>query len=160
MRADPGSEPASARAIALRLLARRDFGRLELAQRLRRRGVPHAEVEATLDDFERLGYLSDARYAGALVTQRAGKLGKRAIARDLQGKGIGADIAKDALSALDGRDEVADATALWQRRFGHAPADDREKSRQVRFIVSRGYSASIAFKVLRAAGEPGEDTAD
>jgi regulatory protein len=142
----------------LRLLARRDYSRSELSQRLRARGVPANEIEATLDDFERLGYLSDARYAHALVSRGAGRLGARAIARDLQDKGIAADAAKDALSALAPRDELADATALWRRRFGAAPADDREKARQVRFLVSRGYSASVAFKVLRAAAVNSDET--
>jgi regulatory protein len=158
MRAARGRQPATARATALRLLARRDYSRSELAQRLRGRGVPADEIDATLDDFERLGYLSDVRYAQALVSQRAGRLGARAIARDLQDKGIASDAAKDALTALAPRDELADATALWTRRFGTPPADDREKARHVRFLVSRGYSASVAFKVLRAAGAKNDET--
>ena len=158
MRAARVREPVSARATALRLLARRDYSRSELAQRLRGRGVPASEIEATLDDFERLGYLSDVRYAQAIVSQRAGRLGARAIARDLQDKGIAADAANDALTALAPRDELADATALWTRRFGTPPAGDREKARHVRFLVSRGYSASVAFKVLRAAGVKSDET--
>ena len=152
MRQARRAKPARPREAALRLLARRDYSRAELAQRLVRRGVPSAEVETLLDEFEQLGYLSDARYAGALVRQREGRLAPRAIARDLRDKGIGADAARDALSSLDARDELADATTLWTRRFGTAPADDREKARQVRFLLSRGYSAAIAFRVLRAAG--------
>ena len=148
---------SSAREIALRMLARRDYSRTELAQKLRARRVSPADIESTLDDFERLGYLSDARYAQALVGQRAGRLSRRAIARELQDKGIGPETAKDALAALVPRDELADATAVWERRFGRAPVDDRDKARQLRFIVSRGYSASIAFKVLRATGVPGDD---
>ena len=160
MRAARAKAPATARATALRLLARRDYSRSELAQRLRAHGVTPADIDATLDDFERLGYLSDARYAQALVSQRAGRLGQRAIARDLQDKGIGSDAAKDALSTLAGRDELADAMALWTRRFGQAPVDERDKARQVRFIVSRGFSVSIAFKVLRAAGARSDDVPD
>ena len=60
--------------------------------------------------------------------------------------------------ALAPRDELADATALWARRFGIPPADDREKARHVRFLVSRGYSASVAYKVLRAAGARTDET--
>lgn len=158
MRAARGDGPASAREMALRWLARRDYSRSELAQKLRARRVPLTEIEATLDDFERLGYLSDARYAQAVVSQRVGRLSRRAIARDLHDRGIASDTAKDALSTLAERDELADAMALWERRFGRAPVDDRDKARQVRFIVSRGYSASIAFKVLRAAGAAGDDS--
>ena len=117
-------------------------------------------IEAALDDFERFGYLSDARYAHALVAQLAGHLGRRAIARDLRERGIAADEAKAALSPLAERDELADATALWQRRFGRAPADERERARQVRFLVSRGFSAATAFRVLRAAGVRTDDLQD
>ena len=106
--------PASARAVALRLLARRDYSRAELGQRLRGRGLATSDIEAALDDFERFGYLSDARYAHALVAQRAGHLGRRAIARDLRERGIAADEAKAALSPLRPRPLVpvaADAAA-------------------------------------------------
>jgi len=145
-------EPATARTVALRLLARRDYSRLELAQRLRARGIAAAEIEPLLDDFERLGYLSDARYAQALVSRRAGRFGVRAIARDLHDQGIAADVANDALATLEPRDELADATNLWARRFGTAPVDERDKARQVRFLIARGYSVSIALKAIHSDG--------
>jgi regulatory protein len=150
-------EPATARTVALRLLARRDYSRLELAERLRARGIAAGEVEPLHDDIERLGYLSDARYAHALVSQWAGRLGVRAIARDLRDKGIAADAAKDALATLEGRDELHDAIALWTRRFGTAPVDEREKARQVRYLIARGYSVAVALKAIRgdiAEAEP------
>jgi len=152
-------EPATPRTVALRLLARRDFSRLELTQRLRARGVAVAEIDPLLDDFERLGYLSDARYAHALVSQRAGRLGVRAIARDLRDKGIADEAAKDALATIESRDELRDAVSLWMRRFGSAPVNEREKARQVRFLIARGYSISIALKAIRGeAPEPEPDS--
>lgn len=87
-----------------------------------------------------------------MVRQKAGRFSRRAIAHDLEGRGVARAAVRDALVRLADADELAEATALWQRRFGRLPADDREKSRQVRFLLSRGYSTEIAFKVLRAAG--------
>ena len=139
------------------MLARRDLSRAELQQRLRARGIADAGIVETLDEFERLGWLSDARYAQGIVTQRAGRYGKRAIARDLVDRKVAPEIAREALGALESRDELADAIALWSRRFGQPPQDDRDKGRQIRFLMSRGYSASIAFKVLRAAGADVDD---
>jgi regulatory protein len=144
----------------VRLLARRDYPRAELAQRLLARGADRAVVARALDDLARLGYLSDSRFARAVVTQKTGRFAKRAIAYELREKGVDSTAASEALAALDGHDEVADATALWRRRFGVAPRDEREKARHVRFLLSRGYSASVAFKVLRAAGAVAEDDAD
>jgi regulatory protein len=149
--ASAGPPTTSLKSIAIRLLARREFGRVELAQRLRARGGESDAIERTLDELTALGYLSDARFAQALVAQRAGRYSARAIARELKERRIGDDTAHDALQTLAGHDELAQATALWQRRFGAPPRDAREKARQVRFLLSRGYSTELALKVLRAA---------
>ena len=141
--------PASVRATAIRLLARREYARAELADRLTSRGADADEVTRVLDELERLGYLSDARYAQMLVTQCAGRFGKRAIAHALAQKRIASSAARAALAQIDPTDELAEATALWQRRYAIAPKDDRERARQVRFLMARGYSMSVALKVVR-----------
>ena len=144
--------PVSPKVLAVRWLARRDFSRAELTQRLRRRGVADDVIESTLDELAAAGYLSDARYAQAVVSHRAGRYGKRAIAFALRERGITTADAAVALAPLANADELEQARELWQQRFGTAPADDREKARQVRFLQARGYSLSVALRVLRAAG--------
>ena len=154
-----GRPKPSAKALAVRWLARRDLSRSELTQRLQRRGIEDADIERALDELAALGYLSDARYASAVVAQRKGRYGKRAIVHALAARGIAGDDATNALSQLAGNDEVADALALWQRRFGEAPRDERDKARQVRFLQARGYSLSIALSVMRKAGAAVADDA-
>jgi regulatory protein len=94
------------------------------------------------------GYLSDDRFARAVVRQKSGAYSKRAIAQTLKAKGVTCDAATEALgeNAIDDQDALV---ALWRRRFGRAPADDREKARQIRFLQSRGFSLSAIFKLLR-----------
>ena len=149
----------SPKALAVRMLARRDYSRAELRDRLARKGIPRDDIESTLDELVAAGYLSDARYATAVVAQRAGRYGKRAIAHALREKGITAPDAQAAMAALVAGDELADAQALWQQKFGTPPANERDKARQVRFLLSRGYGLSVALRVLRAAGTPVEDDA-
>lgn len=139
----------SLRATAIRMLARREYARAELAERLASRGADGAEVARVLDELEALGYLSDARFAQALVTQKAGRYGKRAIAHALTQRRVASPAAQSALDTLGSVDELADASALWRRRFGSPPGDERERARQVRFLLARGYSLSIALKVVR-----------
>jgi regulatory protein len=148
----PRIDPASLRATALRLLARREYARAELAQRLRARGAPADVVDGVLDRLAADGYLSDARFADMLVQSRAGRYSSRAIAHELREKGVARDAAEAALERLDGSDELAEASALWQRRFGHPPRDERDKARQVRFLLSRGYALGTALRVVKAAG--------
>lgn len=141
----------SPKALAVRWLARREYSRAELAERLRRRGVAAEDVERALDELAAAGYLSDTRYAHAVVAQRAGRYGRRAIVHALKERGIGAADVDAALATLAGADEFAEAQAVWRRRFGTAPADDRERARQVRFLQSRGYGLSVALRVVRGA---------
>ena len=113
----------------------------------------------TLDDLASLGYLSDARYASAVVAQRKGRYGKRAIAHALSERGIAPEDCANALAQLAGSDELAEARAVWQRRFGELPRDEREKARHVRFLQARGYPLSVALRVLRSAGASVEEDA-
>lgn len=102
-----------------------------------------------LDELEREGYLSDARYAQTIVARKSGRYGKRAIAHALRERGVGLPEVRVALDALAGIDEFAAATAAWERRFGAQPKDEREHARHVRFLMARGYSLSTALKVVR-----------
>jgi regulatory protein len=149
--------PRTLKQRAVALLARREYSRAELSKRLAPTGASRVDIDAVLDELSAAGLLSDARFASALVHQKSGSHSKRAIAHALREKGVGADEASAALVVLDGEDELATARALWARRFGQSPRDEREKARQLRFLLSRGYSHSIAFKVLRAAGVPMAD---
>ena len=55
--------------------------------------------------------------------------------------------------------DILDAlAALWRRRLGKPPANDKGKARQVRFLQSRGFSLSAIFKLLKRP--PGEVDAD
>lgn len=146
----------SIRATAIRMLARREYPRAELAERLVRRGADAGEVARVLDDLERQGYLSDARFAQMVVAQKTGRYGKRAIAHDLTQRHVESTAARAALEALASVDELAGARALWMRRFADKPPkDEREHARHIRFLLARGYPLSIALKVV---GRPNRRT--
>lgn len=142
---------------AIALLARREYARAELAARLTASGARRDEIEPLLDELQQSGYLSDARFAGALVRQKSGTHARRAIARELRERGVTKEVAAEALAESCAGDEFAQAQALWQRRFGRPPGDEREKARQLRFLLSRGYAASVAYRVLRSAGVHGDE---
>jgi regulatory protein len=146
-----------ARAIAL--LARREYSRSELRAKLagdRREadaassasGVDVAEIDAVLDELAARGYLSDARFAQQFARQKGGAYSKRAIGASLKARGVEGEAATDALAGVEIDDDQA-MIALWRRRFGTPPANDKEKARQVRFLQSRGFSLSAIFKLLR-----------
>jgi regulatory protein len=140
--------PVSLKAQAVRLLARREYARADLEQRLIAKGAARDEVVAVLDELSSQGLLSNERFAHALVAQKSGSYSRRSIRGELKRKGISGEAIEGAIGDAPIDDDAA-MLALWQRRFGVPPANDREKARQIRFLQSRGFELSAIFKLLR-----------
>ena len=141
----------SLRTQAIRLLARRDYARAELLQKLLARGAAPDAVQRLLDELSAQGYLSDARYAQAVVAQHRHAFGQRRLAATLHAKGIARADIQTALADASIDDDAA-LRALWQRRFGRAPVDGRDKARQVRFLHARGFALAAILRLLRESG--------
>lgn len=135
------------RARALKALARREHSRQELQQKL----LPFAEdpeqIEPLLDDLEKRGWLSEARFVEQLTTVRRRRFGAARIVHELREKGVSAAAIAAAQSQLKGS-EVAAARAVWKKKFGNRPANLQERAKQARFLASRGFSAEAVHKVL------------
>lgn len=138
----------SLRAQVVRLLARREYSRAELEARLIAKGASRSDLTIVLDELSALGYVSNERYARAFAEQKAGRYSQRSIASELKYKGVDTEDIGAAL-ATAGVDDASALEALWQRRFGRPPADNREKARQVRFLQTRGFSLSAILGLLR-----------
>ena len=146
---------------AIALLARREHSRAELARKLLQRleeGQSPAEVDSTLDELERRGLLSEARFAASLVRTRSPRIGDARLEHELRTRGVPAETAAAALEFLrraEGGSEIARARAVWTRRFGVLPRSTEERARQSRFLQARGFGAEVIRKILR--GLPGAD---
>jgi len=146
----------SLRARALQYLARREYSRAELRSKL----LPHvqadensepsppASLDVLLDDLTARGWLSDARAVTQLLHAKRGRFGTQRIAYELRQKGIAENLIEDALPQLK-ETELAAAREVWQKKFGTAPQDAKEKAKQVRFLQSRGFGFDVIFQVLR-----------
>ena len=142
---------------ALRLLALREHARAELKRKL----APHAEasghseeqLEALLDDLVARRLLSDARYAEMRVSVRGNRYGNARLAQELRRAGVPPETAGEALAAAG--DEMARAQSVWARKFATLPTDASERARQIRFLMSRGFSSDTIRRVLR--GEAAEE---
>ncbi|MFA7292152.1 MAG: recombination regulator RecX [Rhodocyclaceae bacterium] len=138
---------------ALRLLALREHARAELKRKL----APHAEseeqLETLLDDLVARRLLSDARYAEMRVSVRGSRYGNARLAQELRQTGVTPETAGEALATAG--DEMARAQSVWARKFSALPTDASERARQIRFLMSRGFSSDTIRRVLR--GEAAEE---
>lgn len=138
---------------ALRLLARREHARAELARKL----APHAEsaeeVDALLDDLSGRNLLSDARYVEMRVNARSARYGNARLAQELRAAGVGDEHVVSGLAAVE--DELARAREVWRRRFGSVgvATDAAERARQMNFLMRRGFSGETIRRVLRGDQE-------
>ena len=58
----------------------------------------------------------------------------------------------EAMEELRGT-ELARAREVWARKFGEPATEPKEKARQIRFLVSRGFAAEVVRRVVQGAGE-------
>ena len=105
--------------IAARALQHRDRSRREIEERLARAGIDEDRRTDALDTLERVGYVDDARFAGA----RAGALADRGygdewIRHDLAEHGVAPEAVAEAIGAL--APEAERAAALVEQ-LGRTP---------------------------------------
>ena len=145
-------EPGELRERALRLLARREHSRAELARKLGQSGFDACDIQPLLDEFEQKRWLSDRRFAESYVADHRSRAGAVKLAFDLRQRGVADNIIEAVLS--DNRDsELERAQAVWQKKFGSAPTDMAEKARQMRFLQSRGFGTEVIRRVVHDAAD-------
>ena len=147
--------PPSLKARALRLLSMREHSRLELARKLQAHVQEGEDLGALLDTLEAAKFLSQERFSDSLVHRRAARFGNNRILAELHSHGIVGDILQGAKVQL-AEDETARACEVWRRKFGKIGADAAERSKQMRFLLQRGFS-SKAIRVAMQGSAPDED---
>jgi len=135
---------------AVRLLARREHTRAELARKLAAHGTPE-EIDTVLNELARSGLQSDARFAESYLRSQGERLGAARLRQTLRQKGVAPDLI--AAQVEDLPDELDRARAVWQKKFSAAPADRSDWARQARFLQARGFSAEIIRKLLKECEE-------
>ena len=153
----------SLKARALRLLSLREYSRKTLAAKLAesearwaRLGAEQLKqtsqattlsIEAVLDDFETRGWLSDERFAEALVRRRSERYGTRKIADELERAGVNSQQSAKLLGALK-ETEFQRAYDLWARKYGEKAQDQKERARQYWFLASKGFSSDVVARII------------
>ena len=143
------AQTPSLRARALSALARREHSRQELQAKLQAHCEDPDEIVRLLDDLEKRGWLSEARFVEQVTTVRRRKFGAARILHELRDKGV-SDAALVSAGAKLREGEVAAAREVWRKKFGVLPRSLPERAKQARFLASRGFSAEVVHRVLRA----------
>ena len=133
----------------MRYLARREFSRAELHDKLSAYVQEGDDLNAVLDELVSRGWLSDARATTQLVHAKRNRFGSLRIAHELRQKGIAENLIDEAMPELK-ENELDTVREVWQRKFGNIAQDAKEKGKQLRFLQSRGFSLDVILKVLKS----------
>jgi regulatory protein len=141
---------------ALRLLSQREHSRAELERKLKKYEETPGTLVAALDELAAKDFINEARVVQSVVNLRAPRMGAARVRQELQQKGIAPEAIAEAVADL--RDtELARAREVWSRRFDAPPADVKERARQMRFLMARGFAASTVARVFRFDATAGSD---
>jgi regulatory protein len=158
------SDPeARARQICLRLLTAAPRTRAQLAQAMRRGGVPAETAEALLVRFTDAGLIDDTAFARAWVESRhySRGLSRRSLSAELRRQGIDTEEIREAVDTLDPEQEVATAQRLVEQKMASTrgqPPEVRAR-RTASMLARKGYPPGLVFRLIREAMEqerPGE----
>jgi regulatory protein len=144
--------PVAVRRVAMDLLARREHGRSELTRKLRQRGAPQELIDSALDRLAEDGLLDESRYLHSYIASRArAGCGPARIREELAQRGLPRAEVEQALGQCE-VDWSEQLREVWRRKFaGQLPQDAKERARQGRFLVYRGYSMEQVGRLLRNA---------
>lgn len=117
---------------------------------------PDAEIRTILDDFERRGWLSEARFVEASVNRMSRRYGPRRIEQTLREKGA-SDASIETIRPYLKNQAEATAREALKRRFSEPPRDAEQRARQVRFLQGRGFDYDVIRKVLNHTLDPAEE---
>lgn len=142
---------------ALKLLGRREYGRLEMRKKLQQRfdEVSEEEIQKTLDTLMEHDWQSDQRYAQAFIRDQIIKRqGPIKIGHKLREKGIESTIINEALCEVYRFEQQLEiAQYLYKKKKGEILnkkpnlTDFELKGKTTQFLLGRGFGYDIINEI-------------
>ncbi|APE31297.1 recombinase RecX [Halomonas aestuarii] len=155
MLGQPSGGESSPRDDAIRLLARREYSRHELVERLVAKGHEDEAITDCIDALAEQGLQSDTRFAESFLRSRILRgQGPLKIRLDLERRGLDRELIRHAFDEAAQRGEgdwFALARDALARRFSGPGDTPRERARRERFLAGRGFDFDQVRHALETA---------
>lgn len=139
---------------ALKLLAMRDMSRIQFVDKLKRKEFNDHDISEAIVWCEAEGWLNEARYAEVAARRLGHKYGASRVAATLRQKGVNDENVIHTIAAMK-EGEFSRARDVWARKFDALPDATEARSKQTRYLQSRGFSFAVIKRVL--SGEVEDD---
>lgn len=134
---------------AIRFLGHRPRSRTEVQRRLASQGYPETTIEKVLDRLTELEYLNDRAFARYWVENRQefSPRGRRALAYELQQKGISRAVIDEVLTEIDSLGAAYEAAQKKARSLRGKPTRQIQE-RLAGFLLRRGFDYEVSRQVV------------
>jgi regulatory protein len=132
---------------ALKLLASRERSRVEIERKLLQFEEEPGQLAQLLDELQAKGFLDDARAASSHAARRGQKLGTARVLQELKTRGLQGAAIEEAAADLKST-ELERAREVWRKKFNSPAPDAADRAKQMRFLITRGFSAEIIRRVV------------
>ncbi len=137
---------------ALRLLSQREHSRSELERKLAAYEQAPGELAQVLNDLQARDFINEGRVIDSVMHRRSGKLGATRIKQELASKGLSGEAVTEALAGLR-ETEYSRALEVWRKKFDRPTTDPNDRAKQMRFLLTRGFSSDVVRKIVQGAGD-------
>ncbi len=142
------------KARALKLLLQRPYTTKQLKDKLQGGGYPEELADYALDYVGSFRYVDDDLYAENFIRSQMGAHSRKEIEYKLSQKGITREMIDDAFSRLEEAEELSDDHAvvldlLKKRRYDPLRAAEKDREKQIAYLVRKGFSLSTVLDVLK-----------
>lgn len=133
---------------AIRYLSNREHSELELKRKLAPHAQSEEELSITLQKLLDKGLLSNARFTESLISRKSSKYGSRRISQELQKHHVDPEVIQQYVLQLSGSEKDR-AFLVWQKKFGEIAIEPKEISRQVRYLMSKGFPQELVLNIVK-----------
>ena len=137
---------------ALRLLSQREHSRSELERKLAAYEQAPGELAQVLNDLQARDFINEGRVIDSVMHRRSGKLGATRIKQELASKGLSGEAVTEALAGLR-ETEYSRALEVWRKKFDRPTTDPNDRAKQMRFLLTRGFSSDVVRKIVQGAAD-------
>lgn len=148
---ESGSRPKTTISLlgrGIRYLSMREYSEFEIRKKLAPFAPSSADLEGVIEQLKAKNFLSNERFSESLVHRKAQGLGIHRVAQELRRHDVGNETVAKHVNVLKST-EFERAYQVWQKKFGTVSAEPKEKARQIRFMVSRGFDQEMVYRIVR-----------
>jgi regulatory protein len=133
----------------MHLLLEQDRSEYELRAKLKRNGYPEEAIEVAISYVKKFKYLDDDRMAHNYVRSYQNSKSEMILKRDMKKKGLSDSVIEIALlDELSVPEDELIKKLLDKRRYDRETADEKEKAKQYRFLLNKGFKSSSIMKFI------------